>query len=112
MIHRPDWMLKARCRDLPATRYEEYDPFYHPEQERGPLRRMREARAKAVCAQCPVVGLCLDAAMRVEGGITTGRYGVYGGYTPEERVELDALRQQADDVAQALRDGRTLEAVA
>ena len=112
MIHRPDWMLKARCRAMADVRDEEVDPFYHPEQERGVMRRMREQRAKAVCAECPVASLCLEAAMRVEGDITTGRYGVYGGYTPDERVELARLRQQADDVAQAIHEDRALEAVA
>nr|WP_171784598.1 WhiB family transcriptional regulator [Isoptericola halotolerans] len=106
-----DWALKARCRAI-GPQDEDADPFFHPEQERGPMRRMREQRAKAVCAECPVAGLCLEAAMRVEGDVTTGRYGVYGGYTPEERVELLALRQAADDVAQTVRDGQTLQVVA
>lgn len=38
----------------------------------------RTARAKAVCAGCPVVAECLDYGWRRE-------YGIYGGMTATER---------------------------
>jgi WhiB family redox-sensing transcriptional regulator len=61
--------------------------FYAPVNgERRPERRMRESRAKAVCASCPVRAECLDAA------IANGeRYGVWGGLTDTERESLQTM---------------------
>ena len=41
--------------------------FFHPEGERGPRRRNRDAQAKAVCAGCPVVAECRTHALEVRG---------------------------------------------
>lgn len=43
------------------------------------------ARAKRICAGCPVREECLDEGLRAEDG---SRYGIYGGLTPDERTEL------------------------
>ena len=39
-------------------------------------------QAKAICAECPVAGLCLDYA------VVTGQYGTWGGTTFRERKHL------------------------
>ena len=43
-----DWQLDGACRGVSP------EVFFHPEGERGPRRRNRDAQAKAVCAACPV----------------------------------------------------------
>lgn len=54
--------------------------FFHPEGERGPARRWREARAVAICHQCPVLRHCREHALGVGE-----HYGVWGGMTEHER---------------------------
>ena len=76
-----DWQVQAACRGLDTSE------FYHPENERGPSRARREMRAKAVCAQCPVVRECLRWALAAREP-----YGVWGGLSTEERESL--LTQQ------------------
>ena len=72
-----DWQMHGACRGLSA------DLFFTPDFERGRLKRIREASAKAVCGTCPVVAKCLDWAL------TVGEpYGVWGGKSPTERAEL------------------------
>ena len=69
-----EWQLDGACRRV--------DPsvFFHPEGERGPARRNRDAAAKAVCATCPVVAQCRAHALQVREP-----YGVWGGMTEDER---------------------------
>lgn len=43
------------------------------------------ARAKRICASCPVRARCLDEALRAEND---ARYGVFGGLTAAERSKL------------------------
>jgi WhiB family transcriptional regulator, redox-sensing transcriptional regulator len=76
-----DWQVHAACRGQDTSE------FYHPENERGPSRARREMRAKAVCAQCPVVSNCLRWALAAREP-----YGVWGGLSTEERESL--LTQQ------------------
>ncbi len=58
--------------------------FYPPLQgERRSERRLREERAKRVCARCPVRVECLDQALRTKE-IT----GVWGGLNEVERRGL------------------------
>ena len=74
LVRNWDWQQNAACRGLDT------EQFYNPDRARGPNKRAREAAAKAVCAQCPVVQSCLNWAL------TAGEpYGVWGGTTPEER---------------------------
>ncbi len=61
--------------------------FFHPQGERGPTRRDREAEAKAVCQRCPVIDACRRHALQV-----AEPYGVWGGLSEEERA--DQLRAQ------------------
>jgi WhiB family redox-sensing transcriptional regulator len=55
--------------------------FFGPDGERRPEREAREARAKAVCASCPVREQCLDYAL----GKSTKR-GIWGGLNEAERA--------------------------
>ena len=69
-----DWQLEGACREAsPET-------FFHPEGERGPARRNRDAAAKAMCLRCPVLQQCREHALRVREP-----YGVWGAMTEEER---------------------------
>lgn len=70
-----DWRDRAACRDT--------DPeLFFPISEIGPGAR-QAARAKAVCAGCPVRQRCLDFAL--DNGLD---HGVFGGTTERERREL------------------------
>jgi WhiB family redox-sensing transcriptional regulator len=72
-----EWQLDGSCRTA--------DPrlFFHPEGERGPARRERDAAAKAVCASCPVLQQCRRHALTVREP-----YGVWGGLTEDDRNDL------------------------
>jgi len=72
-----DWQMNAACRGQDTAN------FYHPENERGPSKARREARAKAVCATCPVVANCLRWALAAREP-----YGIWGGTSVEERERL------------------------
>ena len=78
-----DWQVQAACRGAGV------DLFFNPDAERGKSKRMREARAKAVCATCPVIKDCLSWAMDV-----AEPYGVWGGLTPDERRDLRTGREE------------------
>ena len=69
-----DWQLHGACREA--------DPrlFFHPEGERGPARRERDAAAQAVCRACPVMEQCRRHALTVREP-----YGVWGGLTEDDR---------------------------
>lgn len=70
-----DWRGSAACR------VEEPELFFPMP---GVGRAQQTARAKAVCAQCPVRVRCLDHALR-SSGLT---HGIFGGMTGRERREL------------------------
>ena len=71
------WRMLAACRHVDGAL------FFAPDGERPNRRDLREARAKAVCARCPVIQPC--AAYAVEYG---ERYGVWGGLSERERAGL------------------------
>ncbi len=77
-----DWQLQGACRS------EDPSLFFHPEGERGAARRNREAAAKAVCAQCPVVTQCVAHALAVREP-----YGVWGGLSEDDREEIYLSRR-------------------
>lgn len=55
-----------------------------------PERGAYYTAARAACAACPVAAQCLEAAMREERGAgITGRFGMRGGMTPEDRHRLE-----------------------
>ncbi|WP_131104730.1 WhiB family transcriptional regulator [Ornithinimicrobium sufpigmenti] len=76
-----EWWQRAACRDRNA------ELFFHSDHERGPSRAMRTAKAKAVCATCPVMALCRDYALA-----QPEPYGIWGGLDEQERAQI--LRQQ------------------
>jgi WhiB family transcriptional regulator, redox-sensing transcriptional regulator len=77
-----EWQLKGSCRDA--------DPrlFFHPEGERGPARRERDAAARAVCSTCPVLEQCREHALTVREP-----YGVWGGLTEDDREAVYAAER-------------------
>ena len=77
-----DWQLEGACRG------EDPSIFFHPEGERGPARAAREAAAKAVCANCPVVNECASHALAVREP-----YGVWGGLSEDDREAIYAGRR-------------------
>ncbi|EWT03807.1 Transcription factor WhiB [Intrasporangium chromatireducens Q5-1] len=85
LAERWDWQIEGACRTVsPET-------FFHPEGERGPRRRAREAAAKAICGSCPVVTQCLQHALSVREP-----YGIWGGLSELEReLLLDGSVRQA-----------------
>jgi WhiB family transcriptional regulator, redox-sensing transcriptional regulator len=69
---RPAWHAKAACADLPTE-------HFFPSGSTG--RALEQiARAKKICASCPVAAQCLDYAL------DTGQVdGVWGGMSEDER---------------------------
>jgi WhiB family redox-sensing transcriptional regulator len=78
-----EWQLQGSCRDA--------DPrlFFHPEGERGPARRERDAAARQVCSTCPVLQQCRSHALTVREP-----YGVWGGLTEDDREAVYAGQRQ------------------
>lgn len=71
------WRLAAACRAVDSA------VFFSPDAEGGRAREAREARAKAICAGCPVIRECASYAL------TAGeRYGVWGGLSERDRAAL------------------------
>ncbi|QQG86644.1 WhiB family transcriptional regulator [Mycobacteroides chelonae] len=68
------WQADALCRNA--------DPelFFHPDWERGSARRLRQQRAREVCASCPVILRCRLFA--IDG---KEPYGTWGGLSEEDR---------------------------
>ncbi len=67
--------------DSAACRGEALSLFFGPDGERQPEREIRERKAKAICAQCPVRQECLDYAVS-----KPEKYGVWGGLNEDERA--------------------------
>ncbi len=74
-LDREPWQQRAACVGDAAALF--YPPL---RAERKAIRVSREARAKAVCAQCPVRVDCLQHAFDHDE-----RYGIWGGMTDKER---------------------------
>jgi len=85
-----EWQLDGACREA--------DPriFFHPEGERGPARRDRDAAAKAVCTSCPVLNECRRHALTVREP-----YGVWGGLTEDDRTAFYLSERIGPDAEQA-----------
>lgn len=91
-----EWQLDGACRQA--------DPqlFFHPEAERGPARRKRDAAAVAVCADCPVLNECRQHGLSVREP-----YGVWGGLTEDDReaiYQVERHERQAPAIASAQAD--------
>ena len=74
-----EWQFYGACADADPT------VFFHPEGERGPARRQRDADALAVCATCPVVPDCRAHVLAVREP-----YGVWGGLSEYDREQIYA----------------------
>ena len=79
-----NWAAHAVCTGMTEL-------FFPPAGEREPARVVREAKARLVCASCPVAAECRDFARR------NHEYGYWGGENEEERFA--ALRRQRRAVA-------------
>lgn len=71
------WQQLGTCRELPT------EMFFHPDGERGPNRRNREKKAKAVCAACPVIEQCREHGLSVQEP-----FGIWGGLTEDDRIVI------------------------
>jgi len=85
--HRPlaeswDWQRHALCRGMDSS------VFFSPTGERGLQRRVREEKARAICARCPVREVCARTALR-----SGEQYGLWGGLTEMEREVLRPRRK-------------------
>jgi WhiB family redox-sensing transcriptional regulator len=74
----PPFAGDPRIACSPATTAE----FFHVEDERGPTRTRREARAKAICYSCPLIVDCAEWALseRIV-------HGTWGALTEKERAK-------------------------
>ncbi|MEU9015601.1 WhiB family transcriptional regulator [Streptomyces sp. NPDC048479] len=75
--HHWDWQLHAACRGADSSL------FFHPPNERGDARAVREEHAKRICVRCPVRSACLRHSLE-----TREKFGVWGGMGEEERRAL------------------------
>ena len=82
----PDWRARAACLG--------HDPeTFFPQ----PADRDGEDEAIAICWTCPVRRDCLiDAMTAEEGRQASTRWGIWGGYTPVERVMLAANQRRKE----------------
>ena len=80
--------------DAGACRGKDIVLFFGPDGERQPEREVRERKAKAVCAACPVRAECLTYAVsRPE------KYGTWGGLNEEERASERRRRMRRANAA-------------
>jgi WhiB family redox-sensing transcriptional regulator len=76
-----EWQMQGRCRDRSTSQ------FFHPDDDLGRIsRRLREEAAKRLCATCPVRKQCATHALTVNE-----EYGVWGGFSENERATLREL---------------------
>jgi WhiB family redox-sensing transcriptional regulator len=81
-----EWQLDGACRSGDG------ELFFHPYGEREPSRSRRERAAQAICAECPVLLPCRAYALAAREA-----YGVWGGLTETDRVEILASEESAQD---------------
>jgi WhiB family redox-sensing transcriptional regulator len=100
MEHEWQWQRLGSCRGMDSAM------FFHPDGERNPSRARRTARAKQVCAHCPVIQSCREFALR-----TREPFGVWGGLAETERnAILEGNELLADGAAR--QNGALLEETA
>jgi WhiB family redox-sensing transcriptional regulator len=80
-----EWQLQGNCRGTDG------ELFFHPYGEREPSRSRRERAAQAICASCPVLLDCRAYSLAAREP-----YGVWGGLTENDRVEILVGREQAE----------------
>ena len=84
------WRDEAACRGM------DVQLFFGPDGEAWPERKIRENKAKAVCASCPVRARCLGYALG-----NSIRYGIWGGLDEEERAREQRRRARGTRAAAA-----------
>lgn len=72
------WQQRAECRGQDTTYF--FAPNYF---EKKRQKDAREAKAKALCTQCPVLDVCLEYALKINE-----EHGVWGGLNEQERRQL------------------------
>ena len=83
-----DWRIGWQF--LAACRGEDSSLFFAPSHfEKREEKHAREAKAKAICAVCPVRPDCLDYALRIREA-----HGVWGGLNEVERRAVLRARTQ------------------
>lgn len=85
------WRQSAACSGMDTS------DFYPNDRERGPTLARRERRAKAICAQCPVIKDCLTWALDAREP-----FGVWGGTSAKERARLLQIRDRRGGSTRAL----------
>ncbi len=78
------WQYRAACRGEDSNMF--FAPNYF---ERKEEKEAREAKAKAICATCPVRAECLDYALR-----TREPHGIWGGLNEAERKAMIRERER------------------
>ncbi|MGV9869306.1 WhiB family transcriptional regulator [Rhodococcus koreensis] len=76
------WRQDAACRGADLS------VFFSPDAERGHARARREARARTICAGCPVLTSCRAHALAAGEP-----YGVWGGLTELDRRHAARRRE-------------------
>ena len=77
LLH-PSWSDDAACRGELGVL------FFSPDVvETKEVRAQRERRAKQICRECPVREACLESALTQRES-----YGIWGGFTEQERRAL------------------------
>jgi WhiB family transcriptional regulator, redox-sensing transcriptional regulator len=80
-----EWQQRGLCRS------DDGSVFFAPNHfEHKPEREAREAKAKAICAGCPVRVQCLDWALS-----TREPFGVWGGCSEQERKQILVGKRRA-----------------
>ena len=80
-----EWQQLGLCRATDAS------VFFPPSHfEHKPERESREAKAKAICARCPVRVECLEWALAVREP-----HGVWGGCSESDRKQILLHRRKA-----------------
>jgi WhiB family redox-sensing transcriptional regulator len=77
----PDWRADGACRTA--------DPDLFFPVVAGTAGSKQVAKARQICAGCPVKEQCLDFALR-----THEAAGIWGGTTPEERIRVRRARHR------------------
>ena len=80
------WMNEGNCSGL-ASKEGNYDTFFPEDNVVG--QKDPTARAKAICADCPVRMDCLDYAIR-----NHVNYGVWGGMSTKQRTQVARQRRR------------------
>lgn len=76
----PNWRVRGSCIGADT---EDFFP-----EGQGKAVDAQIARAKAICAECPVAQACLEFSLR-----TNQPFGIFGGTTPSERRTIRKERK-------------------